>query len=240
MLLSIEGVTKRFGGLVALNKVSFGIESCQVVGLIGPNGAGKTTLLNVIAGAYRPDGGRITLDGRPITGLKPEQVCRQGVARTFQICHPFAKMTALENVLVAATFGNPHRERPPEAVSREALDLVEFPLPAETPAGSLNAGQLRRLDMARALASGPRLLLLDEAAAGLTPSELGELQDLICRIRDRGVTILIVEHLMALIMACCDRIVVLQQGEKLAEGTPAEIATDERVAVAYLGEPGSG
>jgi branched-chain amino acid transport system ATP-binding protein len=236
MFLQVEGVTKRFGGLVALNQVSLHVEQGEVLGLIGPNGAGKTTLLNVIAGVYRPDEGTVRLEGETMRRLTPERACRRGIGRTFQICHPFPKMTVLENVLVAATFGDPTAERPPRERASEMLEFVEFALPTDTLCGSLNAGQLRRLDMARALASRPKLLLLDEAAAGLTPNELDDLQRLIRRIRDSGVTILLVEHLMRLIMASSDRIVVLHHGEKLAEGTPEDIAGDEQVTRAYLGD----
>lgn len=236
MLLQVDGVTKKFGGLVAVKNVSLQLGAGEVWGLIGPNGAGKTTLLNVIAGSYKPNAGTIRFDGENITGLSPEKICRKGIARTFQICRPFGKMTVLENVLVAAKFGEPKAVTSPPERAVAALDFVEFPLPADTPAGSLNAGQLRRLDMARALASNPRLLLLDEVAAGLTPTELLDLQDLIQRIRNSGVTVLIVEHLMRLIMTCCEQIVVLQQGEWLAQGTPGEISHDERVASAYLGQ----
>ncbi len=236
MILEVEHVTKKFGGLVALNQVDLAVTAGEIVGLIGPNGAGKTTLLNVIAGAYRPDGGTVRFQGQSIGGLGPNRVCRKGIARTFQICRPFAKMTVLENVLVAATFGDPGASGAAVQRAAEMLAFVDFPLPPETPAGSLNAGQLRRLDLARALASNPQLLLMDEAAAGLNPSELVELLALIRRIRDRGVTILIVEHLMRLIMQCCDRIVVLDFGTKIAEGTPAVIAQDARVTQAYLGD----
>jgi branched-chain amino acid transport system ATP-binding protein len=236
MILQVEGVVKRFGGLVALNNTSLAVREGEIFGLIGPNGAGKSTLLNVIAGMYRPDAGRVRFAGTDITGLKPQRVCRRGIARTFQISHPFSKMSVLENVLVAASFGSPTLLKDPTARARDALAFVEFPLPADTPAGSLNTGQLRRLDLARALASDPKLLLLDEAAAGLNPGELADLQVLIRKIRDTGVTILIVEHLMRLIMQLCDRIAVLHYGEKIAEGTPSEITCDESVRSAYLGE----
>jgi branched-chain amino acid transport system ATP-binding protein len=236
MILQVEGVVKRFGGLVALNDATLHIEEGEIFGLIGPNGAGKSTLLNVIAGMYRPDAGSVCFEGADITGLSPQRICRKGIARTFQISHPFSKMSAIENVLVAATFGSRESVEDPWARAQEMLDFVEFPMPGDTLAGSLNAGQLRRLDVARALASDPRLLLLDEAAAGLTPGELTELQALIRKIRDQGITILIVEHVMRLIMQLCDRIAVLHYGAKIADGTPCDIAEDERVQDAYLGE----
>jgi branched-chain amino acid transport system ATP-binding protein len=243
MLLEVESVTKRFGGLTALDRVNLQIAEGEIVGVIGPNGAGKSTLLNVIAGVYRPTSGNVRFRGEIITGLSPDRICKRGIARTFQIPRPFTRMSALENVLVAASFGihdvSPgSRPQRPAArqVALEALDFTAFPLPGETPASSLNTAQLRRLDLARALASRPRLLLLDESAAGLTLNELGELQELIFKIRAGGTTVLIVEHLMRLIMQLCDRIIVLQYGVKIAEGTPAQIAADDKVASAYLGE----
>jgi branched-chain amino acid transport system ATP-binding protein len=235
MVLEVESVTQRFGGLVALDRVNLQVEEGEIVGVIGPNGAGKSTLLNVIAGAYRPSAGNVRFRGEKINGLSPDRICQRGIARTFQIPRPFNRMSAYENVLVAATFGM-DRKASPSQVALEALEFSAFAAPPETAASSLNTAQLRRLDLARALASRPRLLLLDESAAGLTPNELAELQELIFKIRARGTTVLIVEHLMRLIMQLCDRIVVLQYGIKIAEGTPHEIAVDEKVANAYLGE----
>jgi branched-chain amino acid transport system ATP-binding protein len=208
----------------------------QILGVIGPNGAGKSTLLNVIAGVHKPTSGAVRLDGRVISGLNPDRICRLGVARTFQIPHPFNRMTALENVLVAATFGRRRQDGDAQQAAEEMLEFTGFPVSPHTPASSLNTAQLRRLDLARALVSRPGLLLLDESAAGLTPNELAELQQLIFKIRDQGVCILIVEHLMRLIMELCDRIVVLQYGVKIAEGSPQEICEDETVTQAYLGE----
>ncbi len=236
MILRVEGITKNFGGLVALNQVDLNVEEGEIIGIIGPNGAGKSTLLNIIACVYKPTSGLVRFNGEKISGLSPETICRKGIARTFQICRPFPKMTVLENVMVAATFGDPSRGKNPETRARSMLDFVSFPTSFQVRAESLNTAQLRRLDLARALASNPKLLLLDESAAGLTLTELADLQTLIFKIREQGVTVLIVEHLMRLIMQLCDRIMVLQYGEKIAEGTPAEIAVDENVANAYLGE----
>jgi len=236
MILQTEGIVKRFGGLVAVNNVSLNVEEGQIFGLIGPNGAGKTTLLNVITGVYKPDAGIVRFKNNKITGLSPEVICREGIARTFQICQPFPKMSALENVLVAAIFGNRMAIRNPQAWAEEVLEFVEFPMPKDTLAMNLNTAQLKRLDLARALASNPEILLLDEIAAGLTPTELAEAMELIRRIRERGVTIVIIEHVMRVIMGICDRIAVLHYGEKIAEGTCGEIAGDEKVADAYLGE----
>lgn len=236
MLLELRGITKRFGGLTALNKVDLDVEAGQIVGLIGPNGAGKSTLLNVIAGVYKPTAGTVRFRGETITGLSPDRACARGISRTFQICRPFPKMSILENVQVAATFGGAGRVTNPEAEARAMLEFTGFPVAELALAESLNTAQLRRLDLARALVSKPTLLLLDEAAAGLTPLELGDLQKLILKIRDQGTTVVIVEHLMRLIMQLCDRIVVLQYGQKIAEGTPSEIVENESVTNAYLGE----
>jgi branched-chain amino acid transport system ATP-binding protein len=237
MILQTENITKRFGGLVALGDVSLGVAQGEIFGLIGPNGAGKTTLLNVIVGVHKPAAGVVKFKGEEITGLTPETVCRKGIARTFQICQPFPKMTALENVLVAAIFGNRKAVANPQAWAEELLELVGFSMPKDTLARNLNTVQLKRLDLARALASNPGLMLLDEIGAGLTPAELLEQMELIRNIREeRGITIILVEHVMRMIMGICDRIAVLHYGQKIAEGSPEEIAKDDKVVEAYLGE----
>jgi len=235
VILETQGVCKRFGGLQAVKNVSLKVEQGSIFGLIGPNGAGKTTFLNSIAGVYRPEEGKVFFKGQDITGYSADKVCHAGMARTFQIVHSFPQMTVLENAMIGAIFGGRKDSEPPEKKAAEMLDFVEFTLSHDTLAQNLNTIQLKRLEMARALSTGCDLLLLDEVAAGLTPAELDEMSNLIKRIRDRGITIIMVEHLMKLIMGVCDRIAVLYFGEKIAEGTPKEIVENEKVAEAYLG-----
>ena len=235
-LLELSGVTKRFGGLTAVDNVTFNVEAGEIFGLIGPNGAGKSTLLNCLAGLTRPNAGTVKLDGHDTTGLPAEQMCRLGVSRTFQIPRPFPRMTALENVTVAATFGGDRVHHESIALrSLEMLEYVEFPRSPGTMAGTLNAVQLKRLDLARALASKPKLLFLDEFAAGLTATELVDIARLLRRIRDDGITIMMVEHVMRLILDLCGRLSVLQYGELIAHGDASTVAQDERVREAYLG-----
>jgi branched-chain amino acid transport system ATP-binding protein len=235
-VLETSEVTKRFGGLVAVNQVSMHVKEGEIVGLIGPNGAGKTTLLNAIAGLNPPTSGKVNFYGQDTTGLQPESMCHLGLSRTFQIPRPFPKMTALENVLTAAIFGNKgKREKDPMALSRELLEYVEFPMPEDTITSNLNTVQLKRLDLARALASHPKMLFLDELAAGLTEGELNDIIQIIRKIRESGVTILMVEHIMHLIMNLCDRLVCIQFGTKIAEGPTQEVAVNPKVQEAYLG-----
>jgi len=237
-ILEGEKVTKRFGGLIAVNNVDFYTEQGEILGLIGPNGAGKTTLFNLISGALISTSGKIRLKGEDITRLKPNQICKRGIARTFQLGNLFAKMTVLENVLLAALFGLSKGMSASDA-QREAMELLEFVGLSEKEnllAKDLTTVAQKRLELARALATKPELLLLDEMIAGLNPTEITQALDLIRKIRDKGITVIMIEHVMKAIMGVSDRIMVLHHGEKIAEGTPREIATSKTVIKVYLGE----
>ncbi|HSB19821.1 MAG TPA: ABC transporter ATP-binding protein [Anaeromyxobacteraceae bacterium] len=234
-LLEVEGLTKRFGGLVANEDVSFAVGEGEIVGLIGPNGAGKTTVFNSLAGFFAPSSGEIRLGGLPIAGLPPEAVAALGVARTFQIVRIFKSMTVLENAMVGAML----RHRAVPAAARLGYEMLRFTgleRRAHEPASRLTVAEQKRLEIARALATGPRLLLLDEVMAGLTPSEVQEAVEMVKRIRDRGIACVVVEHVMEGIMPIADRMLVLERGRKIAEGPPAAIASDPAVIAAYLGE----
>ncbi len=236
-MLHTEKVVKNFGGLTAVNRVSMHVEEGQIFGLIGPNGAGKTTFLNCIAGTYPPTAGTVRFAGKNTTGASADAMCRKGMSRTFQIPMPFPKLTVLENVLVGAVFGAPGGgAKSPERRAGEALEFVKFPMPLDTPAEQLNTVQLKRLDLARALACNPKLLLLDELASGLTPGEQDALMTLVREIRDTGITIIVVEHIMRVIQGICDRVMVIEYGTQIAEGTADEVLSNPRVITAYLGE----
>jgi branched-chain amino acid transport system ATP-binding protein len=233
-LLEAFNVTKKFGGLMALRDVDFDIQSGEILGLIGPNGAGKTTLFNVIAGVFPPDSGEIRFGGNVINGLKPFDLCAKGIARTFQISKPFLNLTVLDNLMVGA-LGKERDYRKGREISIEILEFLGLEKKKNTLAQALTLEDRKRLELARALATRPKLLLLDEVMAGLNPREVEETLFLIRKIRERGVTIFLVEHVMKAIMAVSDRVMVLHHGEKIAEGTPKEIAEHQRVIEAYLG-----
>jgi branched-chain amino acid transport system ATP-binding protein len=237
-VLAGEGVTKHFGGLAAISHVNFTVAQGEVVGLIGPNGAGKTTLFNLISGALILKSGIIRFKGEKITGLKPYQICRMGVARTFQEVKVFANMPVLQNVLLGSLFGTAAGMSSADA-TKEATELLEFiglSAMRATPAKDLTLANQKRVEVARALATKPELLLLDELMAGLNPTEVAQAMELVTRIRDKGITVFMIEHVMKAIMSVCDRIMVLHHGEKIAEGTPQEIATSKTVIDVYLGE----
>jgi branched-chain amino acid transport system ATP-binding protein len=239
VMLKVVGLTKRFGGFTALNAVSFEVREGEILGLIGPNGSGKTTAFNCISGALAPTAGSIRFKDHEISGLTPDAICHRGLARTFQIPRPFRKLTILENVAVAAHYGATERLSEAEARRRagQILDLVGLPTDAESVPTLLGAGGLKKLELARALATAPSLLLADESLGGLDPSEMASAADMLRRVRrELGVTIVWVEHIMATLMRIVDRVVVLDHGEKIAEGVPLEIAEDPRVVEAYLGE----
>jgi branched-chain amino acid transport system ATP-binding protein len=237
-ILEGEEVTRYFGGLAAVSKVDFHVDGGEVVGLIGPNGAGKTTLFNLISGALVPNSGEIRFKAKKITGSKPHQICRGGLARTFQSVKVFANMPVLENVVLGSLFGTSNSLSSADA-AREAMESLEFvglSVVRATPAKDLTLANQKRLEVARALATKPELLLLDELMAGLNPTETAEAMELVTRIRDQGITVFMIEHVMKAIMSVCDRIMVLHHGEKIAEGTPQEIATSRTVVEVYLGE----
>jgi branched-chain amino acid transport system ATP-binding protein len=236
----LEGrdVTKYFGGLAAVSHVDFYVDQGEIVGLIGPNGAGKTTLFNLISAALPLKSGEITFKGRKLNGLKPHQICKMGIARTFQQTKVFADMPVLQNVLVGAFFGKTKRVSGADAAKEasQALELVGLSAMSATPARDLTLVNQKRTELARALATKPELLLLDELMAGLNPTEVSEAMELVKRIRDRGITIFMVEHVMKAIMGISGRIVVLHHGEKIAEGTCNEISCNKQVIDIYLGE----
>ncbi|MBI2002257.1 MAG: ABC transporter ATP-binding protein [candidate division NC10 bacterium] len=234
MLLEVEGLAKRFGGVQAVVDLSFHDREGEILGMIGPNGSGKTTTFNMITGFYPPDRGRVRFAGRDITGLPPYEVCGCGICRTFQVAKPFRELTVIRNVMTGTLLRHPDPALA-ETRAEEVLRAVGLAERAQMQAGSLTTIDQRRLEVARALGTAPRLLLLDETMAGLNPTEVAEAMRLIASLRDQGLTVVVVEHVMRAVMSLSDRIVVLDQGTKIAEGNPREISSDPRVIQAYLG-----
>lgn len=233
-LLSAKSITKKFSGLMAVNSVDLEIEEGQIVGLIGPNGAGKTTFFNSITGFYKADSGRVIFDGTDITNMSAFQNCKAGMARTFQIVQPFGQLTSLENVMVGA-FNHVKRYAQAEKLAKDMIRFVGLEDKTDSIVADLNIGDQRKLEMARALVTRPKLLLLDEVMAGLTPTEIESVIELVRKIRANGATVLMIEHIMAALMKLSDKVVVLERGSKIAEGTPSEISTNEKVIESYLG-----
>jgi branched-chain amino acid transport system ATP-binding protein len=237
-LLEVENVSKTFGGVLAINRVSFNLNQGEVLGLIGPNGAGKSTLFNLITGIFKPDTGKIRFNERDITGRAPYKICQNGIARTFQLVKPFSRLTSLENVMVGRAYGSQSARNIKQSriESEQILVLIGLGDKQRRVAGMLSLIDRKRLEIARALATKPQLLLLDEMMAGLNPAELNDAIQLIKTIRDSGISLIVVEHVMKVIMGISDRIIVLKVGEKIADGTPYEVASNRQVIEAYLGE----
>jgi branched-chain amino acid transport system ATP-binding protein len=238
-MLDVGRVTKLIGGMTILSEVSLSVGKDEIVGVVGPNGAGKTTLFNIITGISRPTRGRISFDGKDITRLSPEEICRRGIAKTFQIARSFPGLSARDSVKVGAIFGNPEPLPVSEAeeLSDGTLEFVGFPdEKRDTLVRNLNVVELKKVQLARALASKPRLLLFDELMTGLTPAESNDSVELVKKIRGQGISILMIEHVMSVIMGVSDRVIVLDHGEKIADGHPYEVVNDQRVIDTYLGD----
>ena len=234
-ILSIEGITKRFGGIVALKDVSFNVERGEVVGLMGPNGAGKTTLLNIIAGEYSPDAGKIKFKGHDITGYPSHKTCHLGISRTYQIPQPFVTLSVRDNLLVSAMFGRQVSKSVAELEHERIFELAGLWEKRDSSSGDLTSLDLKKLEMARALARDPELLLLDEVAAGLTEPEVPKILATIKEIRNMGKTVILVEHVMRVMVNAVDRIIVIDKGIKICEGKPETVMNDRKVIEAYFG-----
>ncbi len=234
-LLRVENLTMRFGGLVAVRDLSLSVEEGEILGMIGPNGAGKTTAFNMISGYYKPTEGQVFFQDQNITGLRPDQVCNRGLTRTFQVVKPFSHLTVLENVMVGA-YAHTNKNQVAKDKAREVLDFLGMSDKTEVLAGGLPIALRKRLEIAKALATEPKMLLLDEAMAGLRPRETDEIIELVRKVSKQGVALLLVEHVMRVIMSLADRIVVIHHGEKIAEGEPQAVVRNKTVVDAYLGE----
>ena len=234
-ILEVENLSKSFGGLKAVDHVSFQVQKGRILGLIGPNGAGKTTLFNLITGFLKPDGGNVYFHGQRITGLKPHKICQLGVARTFQVTRPFSKISAVENIATAALLRHPHRE---DSINQAFHIARRIGLEDEINkmASDLTIGNMKKLGFAQVLATEPEIVLLDEVVAGLNPSEIDEMLGIIRSVAKEGLTVIMVEHVMEAIMKVCNPVLVMDEGKLIAEGSPQEIAENEKVIKAYLGE----
>ena len=233
-ILEVNGLTKHFGGLTAIHDLDLHIAKGEILGLIGPNGAGKSTLFNCVAGVFPPSAGSITFKGQPTAGQQPWDLCRLGLARTFQIVKPFASKSVLYNVMVGSFLRTPSRRKAREK-AMEVLETLQLAHRKDQLSATLTIADRKRLEIAKALATGPELLLLDEVMAGLRPTEVDEMIDIIKKLRDAGVTVFVIEHIMRAVMALSDRVVVIHFGEKIAEGRPEDVTKDENVIKAYLG-----